>query len=142
MDQDFLIELSQEGKKKLAFQIPLAMTLGDALNNLTATMDEVIQVSSIWKEHGELRAMILLEAGGWQDIFGKAFDVIGGDESRMLERLSDGNNVKKLVELINTGNKVMEHLFMEGEQEEDHLKMFLVFVSSPGPRIVTDLGFG
>jgi len=142
MDENFLTELVAEGEKRFGFEIPLSMTLGDALNSLKGTLDEVIGASGDWKDQEGLKSVIAIEAEGWREIFKKAIEVAGADELSLVNTLSEGDNINKLVGLANSGNQVMKHFYIRGEPASDVLKMFFVFTVAPGIKLETSIDFG
>lgn len=142
MDENFIIELVEEGEKRYGLEIPLAMSLADALNSLKGTLDEVISASDGWKDKDGLKAAIMLEAAGWKEIFNKAAEVAGADELSLVSTVGEGDNAKKLANLAGSGNQVMKHFHVQVEPGDDVLKMFLAFRSAPGTRIISSIDFG
>jgi len=138
MDENFIEELVADGEKRFAFEIPLAMSIGDALNSLNGTLGEVISASGGWTEKDGLKTNIALEAEGWRGIFAKTLEVAGADA--MVNTLDGNPNM--ITGLVNSGNKVMKHFYMHSELGTDVLKMAFVFRASPGIKIEASVDFG
>ncbi len=141
MDDNFIVELAAEGEKKFGFEVPLAMTLSDALTNLKGTVEEVISASDGWKDQDGLKSLIVVEASAWLEIFKQAMQVAAADPLSPVATLSEGN-ADKLIGLANSGNKLMKHFYIYGQPGSDALKMYFVFKTAPGVKMVTSIDFG
>lgn len=142
MDENFIIELCEEGEKKFGFEVPLAMPFVEALNAIKGTLGEVIQASGGWKDQDNLKTLIALEAEGWLGIFAKAMQVAEASGSAMVDTLGESGNAQKLIGLANSGNQVMKHFYISGEEGSDVLKMYFAFRKSPGIKMETSIDFG
>jgi hypothetical protein len=142
MDENFVKELVAEGEKKFSFEIPLSMSFGDALHNLKGTVEEVIQAAETWKDEGGLRTQIALEAEAWKGIFARAYEVAAQSTQVLMGSLEDNDNAGKIVALAKSGNAALKHFHIFGEQGTDALKMYFVFVTSPGVKIISSIDFG
>jgi hypothetical protein len=142
MDENFIVELAAEGEKKFLVEVPLGMSLGDALGKLKATMEEVIRASEKWKDKAGLKALIALEAEGWRGIFHKAQEVVTRDPQALVNTLGEDGNDQKLLDLAASGNKIMKHFHLQGQNTGDALAIYFLFELTPGPKFITTIDFG
>ncbi len=142
MDENFILEMAQEGEKKLAIEIPGGMGFGDALNGVKGTFNDVVQASDGWKDKDGLKTLVALEAQAWRDIFGKALEVAGSDESSLVSSIGDAESMAKLEGLIASGNKVMEHVYLQAKKSGDAVKVYFAFRTKPGVHFTSSLDFG